>query len=281
MACAVLASLAALGPPVSAAAGPAKPVIANARVDLVANTITIEGTDLGSDTPIVRLNLIELTVQAATPTLIVADLYPNISSGSYLLSVLPGPNYNVEVKFEVTIGAQGPPGPEGPAGPQLPAGSQRSQGPIGLPAPHEPSAKEDSQGLLELADLPTAFVSGQGKNPTSSLSFLSPIVQMRVASGERVFITATKTLGSTAQGGGKNLDLYICYRRTFIGSPMNTIGIGLPNLRVPQNTKLPFTLSADFAPGVGTFNFGLCGATSDPGGWNSNDNGYVTAILHQ
>ena len=42
-----------------------------------------------------------------------------------------------------------------------------------------------------------------------------------------------------------------------------------------------YTLSADFTPGAGTFNVGLCGSTTDPTSWNSNDNGYVTAALHR
>jgi hypothetical protein len=129
--------------------------------------------------------------------------------------------------------------------------------------------------------LASAFVSGAGHDPTSSLGFLSPTVEMTVASGQRVQVIASKTLGSSVAGGGTGLDLYICYRSTFIGSELVTKGIGIPNLATPQNSRQLYTLAADFAPGVGTFNVGLCGATSDPPSWNSNDNGYVTATLHE
>ena len=252
---------------VGATIAEAKPVIASARADFANATLTIEGTDLGSGTPIVRLDLIDLDVQVATPTLIVATLDPNILPGSYLLTVRPAGSSAV-VRFEVTLGAQGPPGPAGPQGSQ---GIQGATGPIG------PQGMPGADSIIQ-----TAFLSGFGSFPSPSLGFLSPTVQMTVTSGQRIFVVATKAFGSTSPGGGTSLDLFICYRNTIIGSPITPIGIGLGNMSVPQNSRIPMTLSADFAFTVsGAYTIGLCGSTPSPSSWNSNDSGYISAILHK
>jgi hypothetical protein len=95
---------------------PPPPVIRNARIDVAANTITIEGLNLGTGTPVVRLDLFDLNVQTSTSEQIVADLFPGMQSGSYLLSVSPGPEYTREMLFEVAVGLDGAVGPQGPAG---------------------------------------------------------------------------------------------------------------------------------------------------------------------
>jgi Collagen triple helix repeat (20 copies) len=163
-------------------------------------------------------------------------------------------------------GATGAPGPAGPAGPEGPQGQQGAQGSAGPPGP---------DGVLS-----SAFASGAGNNPTSALAFLGPTVQLTVQAGQRVHAIASKTLGSTAAGGGTGLDLYICYRSTVIGSGIQTIGLGIANLATPQNSRNLYTLSADFGLPAGTFNIGLCGDTPSPASWNNNDNGYVTALVH-
>jgi hypothetical protein len=188
-------------------------------------------------------------------------------------------------------GAQGPAGPQGPAGTEGPPGSegpkgeQGATGPPGPPGSEGPKGEQGATGPAGPAGpdgvLATGFVSGAGSNPSTALGFLSPTVQFTVQSGQRIHVVASKTLGSTAAGGGTALDLFICYRSTIIGLPINPIGIGIANVTAPQNSRQPYTLSADFTPGVGTFNVGLCGSTTNPLSWNSNDNGYVTAFVHE
>jgi hypothetical protein len=163
-------------------------------------------------------------------------------------------------------GATGPAGPSGPAGPEGPQGPQGAQGPTGPPGP---------DGVVA-----SAFVSGAGNNPTSSPAFLSPTVQPTVASGQRVYVVASKAFGSTSAGGATALNLHMCYRSTVIGSDLQTVGVGITGLAAPQNSRNIYTLNADFQPGAGTFNVGLCGTTTSSG-WNNNGSGYVSAFIHE
>jgi hypothetical protein len=112
------------------------------------------------------------------------------------------------------------------------------------------------------------------------VQFLSPTALLTVAVGQRLHVVASKGLGSVAVGGGTGLNLYICSRSTILGAPIISWGNGIFGLATPQNSRNLYTLSADFAPGGGTFNVGLCGSSITPASWNSNDNGYVTVILH-
>ena len=128
--------------------------------------------------------------------------------------------------------------------------------------------------------LTSTFVSGNGNTPTTSLQFLSPTVLLTVTTGLRLHVVASRALGSIAPGGGTALNLYICYRSTTLGAPIVTLGNGIFGLATPQNSRNIYTLSADFAPGGGTFNVGLCGLSPNATSWNSNDIGYTTVILH-
>ncbi len=102
-----------------------------------------------------------------------------------------------------------------------------------------------------------------------------------IAAGQKVFVSGTKALGSTAMGGAKQLNLYICYQSTAAGSSLTPVGSGLFDLGVPQNIRLPFSLSADFIPAApGTFLVGLCGSSANAQNWNSNEWGYVSAMVH-
>jgi hypothetical protein len=96
-----------------------------------------------------------------------------------------------------------------------------------------------------------------------------------------VHAVVSKAFGTTAAGGGTALDLFVCYRSTIIGSGIQTVGTGMADLTAPPNSRQLYTLSADFEPGDGTFNIGLCGSTPSPASWNNNDHRYVTAILHE
>jgi hypothetical protein len=120
-----------------------------------------------------------------------------------------------------------------------------------------------------------------GGNPTTSLTFLGPSVSVVIAAGQKVFVSGTKAFGSTAVGGASALRLYICYQSNVAGSPIVTVGSGLFELAVPQNIRLPFSLSADFiTPSPGTYLVGLCGFSANAPNWNWNEWGYVTAMVH-
>jgi hypothetical protein len=124
------------------------------------------------------------------------------------------------------------------------------------------------------------FTQATGGNPTTSLTFLGPSVTVTVAAGQKIFVSGTKAFGSTAVGGATALKLYICYQSNVGGSPILTVGSGLFDLAVPQNIRLPFSLSADFTPLPGTYLVGLCGSSANAANWNWNEWGYVTAMVH-
>jgi Collagen triple helix repeat (20 copies) len=172
-------------------------------------------------------------------------------------------------------GQQGAAGPQGPGGPRGAAGATGPVGPAGPQGPQGPTGPTGPDGFVA-----SSFVSGAGNNPTSALGFLSPTVQLTVQAGQRVHVVASKALGSTSSGGGTALDLFVCFRPTMIGSPLQSVGVGMADLATPQNSRNLYTLSADFQPGAGTFNVGLCGLTTSAG-WNSNDGGYVSAFIHE
>ena len=101
-----------------------------------------------------------------------------------------------------------------------------------------------------------------------------------VATGQKVFVSGTKAFGSNAAGGAKDLKLYVCYQSNVPGSNIVTIGSGLFGLSVLQGMRLPFSLSADFAPIQGTYLVGLCGSSGNAASWDNNEWGYVSAIVH-
>lgn len=122
------------------------------------------------------------------------------------------------------------------------------------------------------------FTSGTGGNPTTATAFIGPTVQVTLAAGQKIFMTANKALGSTA--GATGLGLHACYQSTVAGSPIQQIGGGILGQQVPANTRVTFGINADFSAVPGTYNVGMCGASANAVNWNSNEYGYVTAIVH-
>ena len=257
------------------------PVIRNARIDLAANTITIQGLNLGTDTPLVRLDLFDLTVQTATSELIVADLFPGMPSGSYLLSVSPGPDYNKQVLFEVAVGLIGAVGPQGPAGEPGaigPAGPAGLIGPIGPAGPTGPAGPQGPAGPGGVVI--SAGAVAPGNSPTATTQFLTPAVQVSVVAGQKVFVVANKAFGTLAQPSN-GLDLYPCYQRTEIfAAPLVTLGSGILNLASSPNSRHLYGISYVIAGlNTGTYNIGMCGDDDGNGRWLNNDQGYVSVMV--
>jgi hypothetical protein len=124
------------------------------------------------------------------------------------------------------------------------------------------------------------FNQGIGGNPSLTLGFIGATVSLSPTStSQKIHVTSTKALGSTAAGGATNLDLYICYQNT-VGGTITKVGSGLFTLQVAQNMRLPFTLSAVITNlAAGTYNVGLCGSSTNSANWNNNEWSYVSAFL--
>ncbi len=123
------------------------------------------------------------------------------------------------------------------------------------------------------------FTSGTGFNPGSSLNKIGPQATVTVISGQKVLVTSHKAVGSIIYAsGGIGLNLWICYKQLPNGT-LTQVGTGVQNLRVPQNTRALFGLSAVIEGLNGTYEVGLCGYTSDFSTWNDNGYGYTTALV--
>jgi Collagen triple helix repeat (20 copies) len=144
--------------------------IQSASADVAAGSLTVDGGNFGTTTPIVVLDGFELTVRTFTDKLIVADLPAPVlvAPGSYTLTVTrtrranPGRGHDDEDKgnggqasaaFIVTIGAQGPVGPQGETGKVGALGPTGSTGPTG---PMGPTGATGETGAPGAPGLPGA-----------------------------------------------------------------------------------------------------------------------------
>lgn len=123
------------------------------------------------------------------------------------------------------------------------------------------------------------FISGPGVMPTATTGFLSTTLNVTITAGQKIHVTATQTFGSTALLGGGGLDIYIGYR--LVGAPaISLAGGGMWDNRVPQNTRIPFTVSAVLTGlPAGTYEVGMAGDDDGNGMWNNMEWGYVSVIV--
>lgn len=178
-------------------------------------------------------------------------------------------------------GPQGPPGPQGPAGPAGPTGATGPQGPqgatgfTGAAGPAGPAGPQGPQGIVS-----TASTSGSGGNPTPANAFIGPTVNVTITAGQKILVIADKALGSTAAGGAQGLNIYVGYQAT--AGAVTTFGGGIFGLRVPQNTRVPFSINGIISGlAAGTYTVGMVGSCTagQEVNWNSNEFGYVSAIV--
>lgn len=173
-------------------------------------------------------------------------------------------------------GAVGPAGPAGPPGPQGIQGIQGLVGPVGATGPAGASgilANGYAQGsVVTLVDTLGAY------------AFIGPSVSVTIAAGNRIIVDGVAALGSTAAGGATLSRLSICHQPSAGGALVDNDADYLGVLRVPQNTRVPMSMSQRISSlAAGTYNVGLCyqAAAGQPAGWNSNDWVNVVAIVTQ
>ena len=180
-------------------------------------------------------------------------------------------------------GPAGPMGATGPAGPAGPPGAPGMTGATGATGATGPAGPAGPSGVVL-----TVNVDGSGASPTvtagGTFAFLAVTAQATVAANQSVTVVSSKALGSGAAGGATNLRLTVCRQSTVVGSAITTatgatsgFGDAMDTLRVPQNTRLPFTMSSIFKNlPAGTYNFGLCGYLTAASTWDSNDWSHTT-----
>ena len=192
-------------------------------------------------------------------------------------------------------GAAGPAGPVGPVGPAGPAGptgatgatgaltGARSMGPIGpmgVQGPQGPTGPQGPQGPPGLTQGSHAAGPAPAGGIQPGLGFLVPTVTVTTAAGQSIYVTSQRALGATGlalNGFANGLTLAICYSTG--GGPVFSSATFAQGLRVANNTRVNFPMTAILTLPAGTHTVGLCGATSDPN-WNSNDpNGSTTVVV--
>jgi len=126
-----------------------------------------------------------------------------------------------------------------------------------------------------------AFLSGFGFNVTSAYGFISVAPQVTItSSSQKVHVTATKAMGSTAAGGASDLDLVIAFNTTGASTPVTTVGGAILDNRCAPNTRQNYTMSAivtGLAPG--NYYFGLAAKSGSAANWNSNEWSYVSIMV--
>lgn len=285
----------------------ATPIVVSVQQSADGTTLFVEGINFGSS-PSVALGGITLSgvIVNTIGTQLLADM-PSVPSGSYQLHVTSGSNRSAS--FEVAVGAAGPAGPAGPEGPAGPPGPEGPMGPVGADGapgapgptgaqgPEGPMGPQGIQGPVGPTGatgaagpqgpsgiVQTVFTSGfgaaNGGGVGTVTEFIGPTVTVTVGASQRVQITASKALGSFAAGGANGLNLYVCYKAS--GGSLVTIGSGMFGLSVVQNTRQLFTVPGVTPPlPADTYEVGLCGLSAAAANWNSNEFGYVSAMVVQ
>lgn len=144
----------------------------------------------------------------------------------------------------------------------------------------------DAAGMAAWMNAPMSIL-GTGNssgftNLTTGLSFMVAPVTIELSESARILIHSSRALGTTTGiNSSGTINLYLCYRNTNGGS-LVSIGGGMLGLRIPANTRVPFSLSysTTLLP-AGIYEVGLCGTCSDPLQWNSNEYSYTSAMAYK
>jgi hypothetical protein len=145
--------------------------IQRVEIDDAADQVKIFGENFGLDEPAVALEGIPLFVVTHDASRIVASLPPDMTSGSYLLTVSSGNGTPRQDVFNVAIGSVGPQGPPGLPGP---AGPQGEPGPAGETGPEGPAGAQGAVGPAGPAGAPGAQGSNGATGPQGATGSTGP-----------------------------------------------------------------------------------------------------------
>lgn len=180
-----------------------------------------------------------------------------------------------------TVGIQGTPGPAGPSGSTGPIGATGPQGPQGPVGPQGVAGVKGADAVVRMA-YASGTTTAITDSTTQTFAFISVPVSITTTGFQNfIEVRAEAALGTTNAAGANNLTLSICRQNMGVGTvlePANYIG----DLRVAQNTRMPFSLVGRFLLSAGTYSFGLCGFTSVTGQaalWNNNENSRTTVLV--
>ncbi len=276
----------------------AQAVSANVTVTNTAGLGFISVWPDGSPQPV---PLVATLNYSAGQTIANAMIAPLGTTGGITIYPKVGLDLIIDVNGYFDTGAAGPTGPTGPAGPAGPqgvpgvTGATGPQGPQGVQGPQGATGPQGIQGLTGLtgATGPQGATGPAGPNiafagynssitnaPTAVNAFLSTTVSVTYAAGQKLHVTSNVSLGSNAVGGAGNLNIYVCYQSTVVGSPIVTVGAGIFGLTAAQGQRHTFGISGVIT-GIpaGTYLVGMCGSSTTFANWNNNEYSYTSVLL--
>ena len=117
-------------------------------------------------------------------------------------------------------------------------------------------------------------------DPGGVSTILTPTLTVSVQSGQRIHWTGSAAFGTQVAGGTTGLYLWPCYRSTTPGSNWVNVGSNLAGLGVARSLATSvFTVNATQSLSTGSYQLGVCGASSSPANWNYNDYAYISAVV--
>jgi len=127
----------------------------------------------------------------------------------------------------------------------------------------------------------TSAAGGGASNPTATLDFLAPTVDVTVSGvTQSVLVTSMRVFGTSFTTAADGLNLAICYQSTGSDPTIWEGSSSLVNLKLAPNTRATLGHTAILTGmTAGTWRVGLCGyVAAATNRWNNNGEGTTTAI---
>jgi hypothetical protein len=152
------------------------------------------------------------------------------------------------------VGPAGAAGLAGPAGPAGPAGAEGAAGPAGPQGPAGPAGPQGPSGTVGTYSL-SGTISGAIAANSSGYVFVGPTATMELAQTDRVVVSATATLATTAFLGTAEFAHSICQQSGGVG-PIQQMA-GRSNASV-GGLRTAFNSSIMSSVGTGSYRIGYC-----------------------
>lgn len=179
---------------------------------------------------------------------------------------------------DLTSGLIGPAGPTGPQGPMGMTGASGATGPAGPTGPMGPQGGSGVVGRTFMqAQVPSVLADA------GPYAFIASPATVSVGAGQVLTAWGTAALGTTAAGGAILEEFTICSQPNAGGFITDAEGEYFYKLRMPQNTRLPVSVTKRLLLSPGVYKVGVCYKTLAGQGanWNSNDFAHVLVLVTQ
>jgi hypothetical protein len=164
------------------------------------------------------------------------------------------------------MGPAGADGTDGAMGPRGPTGADGAAGPAG------PQGSPASMAMYR--------ASGFGQEPQLTTDFIGPTLIVTIAGGQKIHLVADKAFGTMQAGGAHDLNLAACSKSTAPGASIASDGDGIWGLTMAPGMRSMFGINWVFEGlPAGTYEIGMCGQSSEPESWDSDEYGVVSAFV--